>query len=327
MQFHSEKLKQLDFVKIVKESFVLAWQKKYLWWFGLFVSLGSFGTFTPSYQSEQNPESEVVMDKFSTFLSNNAGLILIGISIIIILLFIFFLLSILFRGALIKSIGLELENKKSNFREGFKSGKKYFGKIFALSLLFFFFLLVVSLIMSIPIIFLFSSEVFVLGGILLFVAILIFIPLLILIYFLLHLGYLYIVLGNLPVFQSIENAYALLRKNLASALVMMCVFLVTGIMLSTALLFIFIILFIILFLIGLLLFFLLKTAGLIIAVILSALIVIPLFFSLRAIYEVFYQAAWINFFHAIAKPKAEEKLTEKIPAPKPVPATDAIEGI
>ena len=327
MQFHSEKLKQLDFVKIIKESFLLAWQKKYLWWFGLFVSLGSFSTFSPSYQSEKNSENNIAMDKFSSFFSNHAEIIMIGISIIIILFFILFILSILFRGALIKATNLELENKKSTFKDGFKFGKKYFGKLFTLSLFSFLFLLIIAFIMAIPILFLFSSKVFVFGGILLFIAILIFIPLIILVYFLSHLGYLYIVLGDLKIFPAIENAYALLQKNLSSSLVMMCVFLVTGIIFSTALLIIFIVLFIVLFLFGLLLFFILKTIGAIIAVALSVLIIIPLFFTLRAFYEVFYQTAWIKFFHAIAKPKAPEKVREKIPISKPIPTTDAIEGI
>ena len=70
MKLNTEKLKNLDFVKIIKESFFFAWQKKYLWWFGLFVSLGSLGTFSPSpdiQQSSENniplPENNVILEK------------------------------------------------------------------------------------------------------------------------------------------------------------------------------------------------------------------------------------------------------------------------
>lgn len=334
MKLNSEKLKQIDFVKLIKESFVFAWRKKYLWWFGLFVSLGNFIIFIPSKNPQKSPENEIAVLKDNlllkesyTFFSAHPQLIVIGVSVLIFLCIIFFLLSTFARGALIKLINLELEEKKSNLKNGLIFGKKYFRKILALTLSAIFFLLIILIILTFPVVFLFLVKAYFTAFFLFVIALLIFFPLTFLVYFLIHLGCLYLVLGDLSLKAAIENAYALLQKNLAANLVMLCLILVTDIIFFVTILFLFLPLALALFLIGLLLVFLFKTLGFIIAIILAILTFFLLFLTLLAFYEVFRQTAWIKFFHAIAKPKSTEEVLEKILKPKPIPTTDAIEEI
>jgi len=327
MKLNSKKIKEINFFKIIKESFALAWQKKYLWLFGLFITLGSIGSFNFSFEPEKNAEDKEVIEKIHSFIISHLPLF-ITIAIILALLFIlFFLLSILGRGSLIKSIALELEDKKSNFKLGLNSGKKYFKNLFNLVLLSFLFIFGILIVMALPIIFLFKTGVTIPAIILSVLAVLIFIPLLFLLYFLINLGQIYIVLGDLSLKQSIENAYILFKKNMLVNLVLIFILWFVKITLFIAVAILLIPVIIIFALFGLLLYFLFKLVGIIIAVSLGALALICIFFIVNSFYEVLRQAVWIKFFQKIAKPKPTKELLEKIPEPKTQLADNVIEEI
>jgi len=312
MQFNSEKLKEIDFVKLIKESFIFTWQKKYLWWFGFFVALGSLGSLNFSFDPEENEKSKELFEKTISFILNHQNLF-IAIAIgLIILLILFFALSVLGRGALIKIIYLELEVGKSNFKTGFNFGKRFFWRLLVLTIIAFLFTSGIILVMAIPIIFFIESEIIFPAIILGVLAILILIPILFLIYFLLRFSQLFLVLGNLSIRQSLENAYALLRKNLASSLVIFFILMIIGIIFFMLTILIFIPFVIIFGLLGILLYYLLKITGIIIIVSIAVPIFLIIFFALRSFYEVFRQVVWIKFFQIIAKPKAKQETTSKI---------------
>jgi len=324
MKLNSQKLKELNFWEIIKESFVLAWQKKYLWWFGLFLILGGSSSFGFSSDDSKRDSS---MKAFNTFFAQHPAFTISIISFLIVLCILLFILSFFARGALIKSIHQELAEKKSNFKAGLKMGKKYFGKILGLTLLSVIFLIAVAIVMAIPITSLFAAKAFIPAFILIAIAILIFIPLAFLVHFLLRLGYLYLVLGDLSIRSALENAYSLLKNNLAANLIFFLIFLLVNFVFCIALFFLLAPVALILFLVGLILFFIFQKIGIVIAIILAVLILLPIFLIIVSFYQVFQQTAWIKFFHAIAKPKIEEKVLEKIPETKKITATNAVEEI
>ena len=312
MQFNSEKLKEINFVKLIKESIVFAWQKKYLWWFGFFIALGSFGSLTFPSETEDSEENSEVFEKISYFISNHQTLFISIVVALLILFVLFFILSILGRGALIKTTYLELEVGKFNFKKGLNFGKKFFWRILTLFILAFFSIFGIILIMAVPIFFFIVSKLIIPAILLGILAILILIPILLLTYFLLGYGQLFLVLGNLSIKQSLENAYGLLQKNLASSLVLLFAFLIVGISFFICTIIVFIPLMIIFVLLGFLFYYFLKTTGLIIIISIAILIFLIIFFIIRSFYEVFRQVVWIKFFQIIAKPKAKQETTSKI---------------
>ena len=325
MQFNAKKLKEINFIEIIKESFIFAWQKKYLWWFGLLIVLGNFGSFNFSFDSEEFEENQEVIGKAISFISAHQNLFIAIVIILILLFILFFILSILGKGALIKTIYIELEVGKSNFKTGLKFGKKFFWKLLTLTALTFFFIIGILLIMAIPIVFLIFSGVIVPAIILIIIAFLILIPLFFLVYFLLSFSRIYLVLGNLSIKQSLENAYSLLRKNIAPSLVLFFILAITGIIFFFCTIIILIPFIIIFTLLGLLLYFLLKITGIIITVSIAIPILLIIFFILRSFYKVFHQTVWIKFFQIIAKPKVVQEIVIKIPESKLEPTPNIVE--
>lgn len=313
-------MSHINYIDILKRSWKITWNNKHLWWFGLFITLASGGSF--NYRGfGSNEQSKNLGEQIMAFTGQHLAIVLFAGLALLIIFIILGVLSIISRGALIRSAHKITEGTPITFKAGFAFGKKYFWRIFAISVVLSLIALLIIFVMAIPIVFLFISHSNVLGAILTLLGIILFIPLMILLAYLRIFGTLYVVLGDLAIQPALENAYALFRKNIISSIVMSLVFLITGIIFCFALLIALIPLALIFAIIALVFYLLLKAVGLYIIAGLGIITAIVLFIAARSIYETFIQTAWVLFFYEIAKPKIAETVPEAVLEIKPV--TDA----
>lgn len=304
----------MDYIQIFKNAWNITWKNRYLWWFGFLVVIsGGSGTlsFGDSYEEKD-------YQQFVDFISLHHQLFVIGTIAAVVIFFIFVALGFIGRGALIKSIQKNLEGKKSNFKAGFKDGKKYFWKVFLIAILTMIFSMASVLIFAAPIIFLFIDKSLIFGSILIFLAFLFLIPILFIIYFTQIFGSMYAVLGDLSVWDSLEKGYYLILKNVKSSIVLMLLLLLVNIILCILFLIVFIFLAIPFLILGGLLYLVFNTAGAIFTACFAGLAFFLLILLISSILKVFMQAILVLFFNEIAKPKEKEVVeeieTEKVEA-------------
>jgi hypothetical protein len=303
---------QIEYIAILKKAWQIAWEKKYLWWFGFFVALLGTGGMNFSLNDQEKTDlakSQAGKD-IVNFISTHheAIMILLGIAMIIILLFV--ILGIIGRGALIKSIDSEIKGQSLNFKAGFGEGRRYAGRIFLLGLTLGLGIFFTLIILAIPVIFFFVNHSYILGALLGILAVFIFIPLMILTSFLRIFGQLYLILGDLGVFASFESAYNLFRKNIFSSVIMGLILWPVSLAAALAVISAAILIAIIFLAIGFLLSFFLGKIGIIIAAVPGVLSLLAVIFFTRAVWEAYAQTVWILFFFEIAKPKILEAALE-----------------
>jgi hypothetical protein len=297
----------IDYLGIFKDSWHLTWKKKYLWWFGLLASFSSGVGNVFNYSGSDQDKKAV------EYLHQNVRLSLLIIFLFAAIFLALFILGIIGRGALIKSIDQETKNKSENFKSGFKEGKKYFWRLFLLSTVLFLLLLVSIIVLAVPVVFLFYQGAQFLGALLAVFAVLIFIPLVILVYFARIYGYLYIVLGKLSPFSALEAAYSLFSKNILSSIILALLFIPVTLAMGLAILSIVISTGLVFLIIGLLTYTALGQAGAITIISLAVLFFLAAVLFLQSIYETFAQTAWIKFFYIIASPKETEPVESEEP--------------
>jgi len=313
----------INYLEIIKKAWVATWQNKYLWWFGFFVSLTSGGSFFNYSNSGLNKQPALSEEKILAFINQHLSVIIIALIALIIICLLLTILSLIGRGALIKSINASDKKEPSNFTIGFSAGKKYFWKILGLGFFPSLFIFAIFTIILVPIAFLFASHSYILGTILSIAGIAIFIPLIILVSFLKKYGQMYIILGELNIRSAIESSYALFRKNMSPSIIMALIFVLIGIIFGIGVLIACVPLVIIFAILGLVFYLIFKKVGIMIIAGIGIVIATILLLVLRSIYESFAQAVWVFFFHEIAKPKiteiAAETVADKIPDPVATP--------
>jgi hypothetical protein len=304
----------INYVEILKNAWQVTWKNKFLWWFGFLIALSSGGggfNYSPD-EKEKSKVEDFINSGYHDFISAYWHWIVAGIIIILVLSIIFIILGLIGRGALIKSTDKIIRGEKTNFKEGFRKGKKYLGKIFLISLTLGIFLLISVIILVAPIAILFASKAYVAGTLLTIIGIVTIIPIIILFSFLKTYGYIYAVLGDLKTWAAIESAYALFRKNILSSIIMALIFIPISLAVMFGALMIVVPSAIIFLLLGIGLYALFSKIGIAITIGLAifALIIAVLF--VKSVYEAFTQTAWILFFREIAAPKIEEKIPEPL---------------
>ncbi len=251
--------------------------------------------------------------------------IITAVLIALIILAVFFLIiKILAQGGLIKAVYNIDNNQKSSFGKGFREGKKYFWRLLFSGLLINFFLLGTGIILFLPVIFLFYMKSVFLGSVTLLLAIMIFLPLLIISSFLKNYSSMYIVLGDLKILASLENAYALFRKNIFSSIIMALLFIPIGIAIGVVLFFISLSFLTGLLLAGFVMRLFLNKAGILIIASLGIAVFLLIFLLIGAVYKVFCQSAWILFFKGIAKTEKKEEVIEEILSDRKIPEPEGI---
>lgn len=318
----------MDYLNILKKSWQITWNNKYLWWFGLFIIIGSGGANFNFSFNEKNWNNEVktfqeTQEAFVNFISQYSGWIITGLSLLIVLIIIFIILRIIGRVGIIKSVDNMEKGRESNFSNGLKEGRKYFWKIFFTGLLIGIFILATIIVLFLPVAFLFYLKSFIIGVITAFLAIIIFIPLLVLASFIKIYSYLYIILGNLSIRSALENAYKVFRNNLLSSIIMGLIFIPIIISMGIAMVLVIMSLAIIFLVIGLILYLILNKIGIIITAVLGLISLLLIVLLIRSVYETFHQVVWVLFFREIALVKdkkageiEEEIVSKKIPEPE-----------
>lgn len=326
---NKKRVEDIPYMEILKKSFHLSWKNKLLWWFGFLIALSSPGSLNINFpwNGNTNPEENILTKKdqlmdflkpASNFFDRYLLWIIIGAAVALAIFIVLYILGKIGRGALIKSIKKINSNEKNGFKLGFSEGKKYLWKILGLDILLGLSLTIIILIVISPCIILFIYKAYIAGIFLMLIAIIFSVVSAILVSFLRNYGHLYIVLGDLPIWRSIENSYILFRKNFWPSIIMSLINIGVGIVLGIPLL-MFLFSFIILGLAGgFLAYYILNWIGVVIFIILALLILLVIVFLVRSFAEVFFQTAWLLFFQEIAtQSKAEEAIVEKVLETKP----------
>lgn len=264
-------------------------------------------------------------EKIADFFTRYWELVLAGIVLLVILGIVFFVLKLISRAGIIKTLSKIEKNEKGNFREGFGEGKKYFWKLFGLNLILGFLAAGIFVILFVPVMFLFYLKSLALGIIASFLAILIFIPLLILVSFLAKYASFYAILSDLGITMSIERGYQLFVDNIFSSIIMALIFIPVSIALSLAVLISIVLIGLIFLIPGIIFYLALSYSGVYAISAIGLFCVLAWIFLLGSVYQTFYQAAWFLFFKEIASVKedpiaeteTEKEITEKIiPSPE-----------
>ncbi len=304
-------MSKINYLDIIKKAAAVTWKNKNLWWFGFLASLAGAGSsFNYSTGNGENfTGGKITEEKVMSFVSDHIALVVgAGVALAVILI-LFLILGIIGRGALIKAVSKALKNEPVDFKSGMREGKKYFWKICGIGFLSAIFIFLAAVILITPIVFLFMDKAYISGVLLSLLAVAILVVFIILAAFIRVYGYIYAALGELKIWPSIENAYALLRKNLSVSVIMGLIFILFGIILGLSLIMLLVPIIAALVVLGSFLYLILKAVGVAIAVGLGAIIVLAITLFVRAVYETFAQTVWILFFHEIARPKVEEAVT------------------
>ncbi len=283
-------MKEIQYVDILKKSFLLSWKNKFLWSFGFLIFL--------SLTAESVNFSKDNLSK-STFLAalfkQNEKYFSLVVCLIIVLIVALYVLRILSSAALICAINNPALYKKINPLVTARRMNVYFWRLAGIDLLLGFSGLVIAVLLVTPVAILFSMKAMILGSMLLVCAVLIIIPLVILIFFLKKFGFIFIVLSESRLKVSMEFSYKIFLKNIKESifmgLVMVCltsIFMLTLILISLTLLF----------------------TGLFITIAASAIGVLILILAV-SIFIVFTQSVWLSFFSQISMQKNIENETEE----------------
>jgi len=301
--------KEFPYLEILKKSAAIVWQNKFLWWFGLLIALGSPGGFNYSGNDNQMEKGGQFMDTIKSHWQIVIAVAFIVFAIGIIL----YLLSLIAKASLIKSVYKINLGKKTAFKEGWKEGKKYLGKLFLLGLLMGIVIIVVLLVLATPAVYLFIIKSWISAVVLTLLAVAIFIPLAFVIAVTAILAKYYIVLSDLGVWGAIETGYNLLIKNLSKNIIFSLLMLAAGIAFGLLFLPLIVLALAIGAPTGLLLYSLNKIVfGVFIGI--AILVALVAVLSLASVFIAWKNTAWTLFFQEIAKaaePEAAEKVAEK----------------
>jgi hypothetical protein len=328
MENNEKKPNNIAYFEIILDSWKIVWKNRYLWWLGFFVALGSGGGMNFNYSPNQKDFGKYG-PKFMDFFTQNIEWIAIGIFFFFIIFLAFAVLGILARGGLIDSVKKHFDQKVSGFRLAMKEGKKFFWKLFLISLVLGLFALFFVFVLAIPVIILFANGNPVFAFIMAGLAVIIAIPIVILTFFVKNYAFIYTVLGKLTFWSAIENGYNLFQKNIASSILMsLIIFLINISALIVA--FLAIITLAIVFLgLGIIFYFIAGKIAVVGIIVLAVICFLAVFLFARSVCEAFVQAIWILFFMKIARTpeKISNVLAEtektKLPIPKTLPAIES----
>lgn len=283
----------MNYTNIFKKAIEITRKNKFLWLFGILIAFGS-GIESIDYDRD--------------YLKNHLA---IAITAIIIIILVLVILATVSRAGLIRSLGRITEKKTASFKGQWSDGRRFFWKIIGLEAILTLSFIAAIAILFMPVFFLFANKNHTGGAIVGVLAFLIFLILMAILTSIRVFGRLYMILGEIGIFPSMEKAYALFKNNLKESIAMLLLFIPLGILayLATVILW---------SSVSSLFSFIdwlatnmtgksLGAAG----DIAKMVIFMPIMIFIRAVYEVFSQSAWVIFFYQIASPKEEEALKEK----------------
>src|SRR4030042_4271717 len=122
---NSPQKKSIPFIEILKGAARIVWRNRFLLWFGLLMALGSPGSFNIGGK-EQDLGGRG--EKIKNFFETNWQIVAVFAVVLLAIAIILFLISLVAKAGLVKSVNLIGQNKKTNLSEGWGAGKKYLGK-------------------------------------------------------------------------------------------------------------------------------------------------------------------------------------------------------
>lgn len=307
-------MKEINYLEILKKSWRITWKNKYLWWFGLFLSLGGGSSFSFNVPGNNDWEKQLGEkgDLANDFFAQHWQIFIAGAVLLVLLIAAFVVLRIIAQAGLVKTLNRIENNEKGNFKEGFGEGKKYFWKLLKVGLILGFLMICLIVVLSLPVIFLFYLEAVFSGILATFLAVLIFIPLVIVSSFLGKYAFFYITLSDLGIRSSFERSYYLFRKNIIQSIIMSLLFIPVSIFLTFIFLTVFFLIGIFFLIIGIILYLAISKIGIVIAISAGLIVFLASLIFLTSVYQVFYQTVWFLFFKEIASVKMEEEVKETV---------------
>jgi hypothetical protein len=309
--------KQIPFIEILKQAGRIVWQNRFLLWFGFLMALGSPGSFNVGGKNDELGGKE---EAVRNFLDSHWQIVLAIAFVFFAIGIVLFLVSLVAKAGLVKSVNIVAQDKRTNFKEGWRSGKKYLRKLFGLSILFFLATFVVIVVLAIPIIYLVVAKSYVSAVLVGLFAIAIFIPLIFVFALTKTFAEFYVILSGLQIRSAIEAGYDLLLKNIGNSIIFSLLLLAVSIAAGIVLLPVAGIALLILVPSGIAFYFLSKIVFAVFLVFAISLFLAAILF-VSAIFQSYKTAAWTLFFREIAKVEkpelekvAEEELDKSIEA-------------
>lgn len=164
------------------------------------------------------------MQPLLDFYEKNAASVNVGVVLLLAMIALFWAISFVFRGSLIKVMDRQQGTEKRVIIDGkllWQQGKETAIELLKLDLLVWAFILVLLSVLGLPIFYLYISHRTDSAAFLFFIALMIYAPVVALAYFIRYCGLVHIVLGKLTVFQSIERSYILALKHFRDAVKML----------------------------------------------------------------------------------------------------------
>ncbi len=223
-------MQEIQYLDILKKSFLVSWKNKFLWFFGFLIVLGSVFENLNLVREDlmlKTPIAELLKQ-------NEEYALLIGFFLLAGLVF-FYVLRILSSIALIRGINNPLLYKQLKPWAVLAEARNYLGRLIVLDCLLDFSAVAIILILMIPAALLFSFKAMLLGLIVSFAALLILIPLIWLLFFLKKFSFMVIALGGLKIKAALEFSYEVCLKQLKKTLLMGLLVLATGLALLSLL--------------------------------------------------------------------------------------------
>lgn len=126
----------MDYFGILKKAWNITWKYKALWILGLFAGMGSGsgGNGGSSYQQSSSDFSSGTADQFTQWAGDNLALIAIVVGILVVIGFVFWVLSIAAQGGLVHGVNEAAEGRKPSLRDAWGVGFGKWGRTFMIGL-------------------------------------------------------------------------------------------------------------------------------------------------------------------------------------------------
>lgn len=312
-----EDQREIKYFNILKEAFLMTWNKGSMWFFGLLVFLGSLASiFNNSKISDQKNQ---LMESIQFFNQNHPAISASMVFVLVMLAISLYLLKIIATAALIKMSNNIAIYRQAKIKSIFSESKEFMWRIFLMELLVSIVTLVSIMVILYPISYLFTLDSKALASIFLIFGLLIVSLLILLSFYLIKYGKIFLVLGNLPIKSALESAYGLLEKNIQRSITFGIISIGLNLFFMIVLMLIVSIIVLFSFLIGFLFYLMLSISSVSASIVIASFLLFFIIFSLFSWFNAFMQSAWVLFFQQVSLRKNNHKK-----AKEPVLETDAI---
>lgn len=318
-------MKEINYLEIIKNAFLMTWQNKKMWFFGLFIFLSSLSsTFNNSEitAEQKNQLYSRFQGFFQTYPLASASVAFIIILVLIAL----FLLKLASVAALIKISNNISVYRQAGIKNILSECKPYIWRLLVMNILVLISVFAIITLVLLPIVYLFSLGSVSLASVFLIFGVIIIALLLILAYYLLRYGQIYLVLGDMDLKSSLESAYELLENHLKSSLAFGLISIALNLIFLITLMLIIVIVGFVFTLLGFFVYQFFSQTGTAFFIILGAILLLIAIAALFSWFNAFIQSAWVLFFQQISleKKQAKKEKETKLETDAIVPDPEAV---